>query len=349
MLVYLNSRFPRFWTALDLSFFREQLFYALPFGLGSLLWTLQTDIHNYFVGYRFSPSEFAVYAYGCFELPLIAMIAESVTSVLIPRMSELQAKNDTPEIVRLSARIMQKLAFFYFPIYVFLIITAQTFITTLFTHNYLASVPVFLINISILPFYILVTDPIVRAYKELGRFVLTVRVFIIIALVAALYFGIQNFDLRGMIAIVVIVSLFDRLISTAAVLRKLNVGLKEIYLLKDVGKTAAAAISAGFFTLIFYRELGEWIFNQGETLTRTVFAAPKESIVDFIAGGLVLGGCAIVFAPIYLFAANFFGIIEDEEKDKVRSIWKRIFRKHDAETENSERRIVTNRQSANEN
>ena len=55
-------------------FFREQLFYALPFGLAGLLWTLQTDIHNYFVGYRFSEAEFAIYAFGCFELPLIAML-----------------------------------------------------------------------------------------------------------------------------------------------------------------------------------------------------------------------------------------------------------------------------------
>ncbi len=331
LLVYLSSRFPRFWTAFDLQFFREQLFYALPFGLGGLLWTLQTDVHNYFVGYQFTAAEYAVYAYGCFELPLIAMIAESVTSVLIPRMSELQSRGDRAEIVRLSARIMQKLAFFYFPIYIFLLITAQTFITTLFTQNYLASVPVFLINITILPFYILVTDPIVRAYRELGRFILTLRVFIIIALVAALYFGIQNFDLRGMIAIVVVASLFDRFVSTAAVLKKLNVGLRDLYLIKDVGKIAVAALLAGFFTFLFYWEFNERIFHWGESLTRAVFVAPKESIVDFTAGGLVMAACAIIFTPIYLLAANFFGIIEDEEKEKARAVFNRLTRRGEAE------------------
>ena len=336
LLVYLNSRFPTFWTAFDASFFRQQLFYALPFGLAGLLWTLQTDIHNYFVSHRFSPAEFAIYRLGCFELPLIAMLAESVTSILIPRMSELQAQNDTREIIRITARAMQKLAFFYFPIYVFLLITAQTFITTLFTHNYLQSVPIFLINISILPLYILISDPIVRAYQELGRFLLTLRVFIIVALVAALYFGIQHFDLRGMIAIVVVASAFDRIVSTAIVMRKLKVAKRDLFLLKDIGKTAVASLTAGFFTYLFYREFNEHIFHWGEAFSRAIFFAPNESLVDFIAGGLVLGSCAVVFAPIYLFSANRFGIIEDGEKNKIESIYRKMTGRRGEET----RRVI---------
>ncbi len=69
LLFYLNSRFPKFWKSFDLQFFREQLIYALPFGFAALLWTLQTDIHNYFVSYRFGEANFAIYSYGCFELP----------------------------------------------------------------------------------------------------------------------------------------------------------------------------------------------------------------------------------------------------------------------------------------
>ncbi len=328
LLIYLNSRFPTFWTAFDFGFFREQIFYALPFGLAGLLWTLQNDIHNYFVGYRFTHAEFAIYAYGCFELPLIGMLMESVTAVLIPRMSELQAKNDKPEIIRLTARIMQKLAFFYFPIYIFMMITAETFITTLFTHNYLASVPVFMINITLLPFYILVNDAIIRAFKELGRFLLVLRIFIFIALISALYFGIQHFGLRGMIAIVVVTSITERLISTIAVVRKLGAGRRDLLLLKDVGKTAVASLFAGLFTYLFYWEFHQAIFVWGENLIKNLFAAPKESLVDFLAGGLVLALCAGIFTPLYLLAANFFGIIEDEEKEKVGTIFKKIFRRN---------------------
>ena len=81
LLSYLRLRFPRFWHAFDAGFFWEQMRYAIPFGLTGVLWIAQTEIHTYFVGYKFSPSEFAVYAYGCFQVPLIAMLSESVTSV----------------------------------------------------------------------------------------------------------------------------------------------------------------------------------------------------------------------------------------------------------------------------
>ena len=99
LLFYLKSRFPGFWREFDLSFFREQLFYALPFGFAGLLWTLQTGIHTYFVGNRFSKAEYAIYAYGCFQLPLLTMLGESAGVVLISRMSELQARGEKPEIL----------------------------------------------------------------------------------------------------------------------------------------------------------------------------------------------------------------------------------------------------------
>ena len=317
LLVYLNSRFPKFWTKFDFKFLCEQLAYALPFGLAGLLWTLQTDIHNYFVGYKFSASDYAIYAYGCFELPLIAMISESVTSVLIPRMSQLQAKNDKREMIRLTMRAMQKLAFFYFPIYLFLVITAQTFITTLFTRNFAASVPIFLINITLMPFYIWIVDPIVRSYKELGRFLLGLRIFIFSALVSALYFGLQHFDMRGMIAIVVVAVLTEKFISSFAVLRKLEVKTADIYLLKNVGKTAICAVIAGLFTFLFYSQFSENIAAFGANLAQNIFGFAKTSAIDFVSGVTVLGASFLIFTPIYLLTANFFGIIDDEEKKLI--------------------------------
>lgn len=325
LFVYLNSRFPRFWTNFDFTFFREQLIYAIPFGLAGLLWTMQTDIHNYFVGYRFSASEYAIYAYGCFELPLIAMLSESVTSVLIPRMSKLQSENDKREMIRLTARIMQKLAFFYFPIYLFLIITAQTFIVTLFTRNYAASVPIFVINLTLMPFYIWVVDPIVRSYQELGRFLLTLRIFIFIALVSALYFGIQNFDLRGMIAIVVIVTLTEKLISSIAVLRKLEVKKSDLSLLNGVVKTAIASLSAGIFTFLFYSHLNEKISAVSANFAVNYLGFTKISVIDFISGVFVLGLSFSIFAPIYLLCANYFGLIDEEEKDYLKRMANNLF------------------------
>lgn len=339
LLVYLGSRFPKFWQKFDAQFFREQLFYALPYGLAGLLWTLQTDIHNYFVFYHFNAAGFAVYSTGCFELPLIAMLAESVGAVMIPRMSELEASADKSEMKRLSARVMQKLAFFYFPIYIFLMITATTFITTLFTKNYGASVPIFLVNLTLLPVYIWVTDPIVRAYKELGRLLLTARAFILVGLIAALYFGIRHFDLRGMIAIVIAVALVDKFVSTWLVLRKLAVKRQDIGLLKNVGKTALASLIAGAATLLCYRQFEESVAAWGASLAQAILPTVKHSLTDFAAGILVLTFAAAIFAPIYLLMMNRFGVIEDAEKEKLKSFANRfssVFRKFAVQNPKSE-------------
>lgn len=312
LLVYLNSRFPRFWLSFDARFFREQLIYALPFGFAGLLWTLQTDIHNYFVGHRFSSAEFAVYSIGCFDLPLIAMLYESIASVLIPRMSQLQAEDDKPEMIHLLARTMQTLAFFYFPIFMFLSITAETFITTLFTTKYAESVPIFLINITLLPAYIWIADPVIRAYKDLGRLLLIIRVFIFIGLVTALYFGIQYFDLRGMILIVVIVALIDKIVSTALVLWKLNVRGRDAKLLVNIGKTALITLLAGLFTFFVYYLIKDFV--------------PNFTTYRFISGGLILGISGLVFAAVYLLGTNYWGIINEEERAFVTKTFEKISR-----------------------
>jgi O-antigen/teichoic acid export membrane protein len=320
LLFYLKSRFSGFWLEFDWRFFREQMFYATPFGLAGILWTLQTDIHTYFVGNRFSAAEYAIYMYGCSQLPLISMLGESAGVVLISRMSELQASGDKRGIVTLTARAMQKLSFFYFPAYVFLFVTASVFITTLFTDKFAASVPIFLVNLTLLPFDIWVIDPISRAYKDFGRFLIVLRVFILIGLVAALWFGVQHFNLTGMISIVVVASLIERFISTTVLLRRLDVKWHDWRLLKDVGKTALVSLFAGIVTFFVYRQVREIMPAVADDMARMIFSVPKKNVVDFVSGSLTLGISFAVFAPIYLFVMNYFNLIDEEEKKLFKDL-----------------------------
>jgi O-antigen/teichoic acid export membrane protein len=325
LLNYLRSRFPGFWRQFDGAFFREQMVYALPFGLTGILWMAQTDIHNYFVGYRFSSADFAIYAYGCFEVPLIAMLSESVTSVLIPRMNALQLAGDREEMIRLTARATQKLAFAYFPIYVFLMITSRTFIITLFTEKYEQSASIFVINLTMLPFSVLILDPIVRSYKELGRLFLLTRVLVLTSLVAVLYFGLEHFTMTGMIAAAVGAILVEKLIAEAMVIQKLGLTLKHLRLLTNVGKTAVISLCAGVVTYIVYSNVHDHLLDLGERLAEQVFSTTKLSTLNFVGGGMVLFICSMVYVPVYLIAANFWGLIDDEEKRAVKDALTRFW------------------------
>jgi O-antigen/teichoic acid export membrane protein len=331
LLNYLRSRFPGFWRAFDAGFFCEQMRYAIPFGLTGVLWMAQTDIHNYFVGYKFSPSDFAIYAYGCFEVPLIAMLSESVTSVLIPRMNALQLTGDRDEMIRLMARATQKLAFFYFPIYAFLLVTANTFIITLFTQKYEASASVFVINITLLPFGVLILDPIVRSFKELGRLFLLTRLFVLTCMVGVLYFGLEYLTLTGMISVAVGAIITEKLIAESMVIHKLGLGLRHLKLLAMTAKTAAISAFAGLVTYAVYANSHEYLLDLGERFARQGFATTKLATIDFVGGALVLLVSACVFVPTYLLLANFWGVLEQEEKNTIRSSLRRAFHRRTIE------------------
>jgi O-antigen/teichoic acid export membrane protein len=325
LLNYLRSRFPGFWRAFDAGFFREQMRYAIPFGLTGVLWMAQSDIHNYFVGYKFSPSDFAIYAYGCFEVPLIAMLSESVTSVLIPRMNALQLTGDRDEMIRLMARAMQKLAFFYFPIYVFLLVTAKTFIITLFTEKFEQSASVFVINITLLPFSVLILDPIVRSFKELGRVFLLTRLFVLTVMIGVLYFALDSLSLTGMISVAVGAIIVEKLIAETMVIRKLGLGLRHLRLLSTTGKTAVISAAAGLATYAVYANAKDYLMASGQSFAQHAFGATKIAAIDFVGGGFVLLACGCVFTPTYLLLANLWGVIEQDEKESVRGAVRRVF------------------------
>ncbi len=324
LLCYISSRFPRFWWSFDPHFFREQMRYAIPFGLTGILWMAQSDIHNYFAIYKFSSAEFAIYAYGCFEVPLIAMLSESITSVLMPRMNELQLVGDRDEMIRLTARAMQKLALIYFPVYAFLLITSHTFIITLFTKQYEASASVFVVNLTLLPLGILLTDPIVRSFKELGRLFLITRVLVLLSLVAVLYYGLDHFGMTGMIAAAVGAMIVEKCIAEAMVIRKLGLSLRHLPLLANVAKTAIVAALAGFVTWVVYANVHEYLLNVGEHFAEETLHTNRLAALNFVGGSLVLLISAAVFVPVFVLAANMWGIIEDEEKESVRRFVRRL-------------------------
>ncbi len=321
LLFYLNSRFRKFWTTFDLTFFKRQAFYALPFGFAGILWILQTDIHNYFVGYRFGEEGFAIYAYGCFEFPLITMVYESIASVMIPRMSEFQSQGQTQKIIDTTIRAMNKIALAYLPIFVFLMIVSNTFIITLFTEDYKAAIPIFQVHLLLLPVYILMLDPIARAYEEVGRFLLKFRIILLFFIIAALWLGIQYFNLTGMITIVVVSIVFERIVTFMKIRSILGLKLEHISLLRDIGKTAVAALIAGVFLFAFYWFTKEPLLAYCMNFSNNILTTfGIEKFIGFFGGSIYLGMCLAVFSPIYVLLVNWFKLISDDEKETIKKL-----------------------------
>ena len=313
LLVYLNMRFPGFWRTFRWSMMREQLSYALPFGFASvLLWT-QTDMHNYFVAHHFGPAEYAIYAVGCFQIPLVIILNESVGFVMVSHVSHLQKLGNTREIIELTARMIRKLALPCFPLYVSLLVLGREFILTLFTSRYLASWKVFVIFLTMVPLSIAVNvyDPIIRAYAEHRYFLLKLRAVLFVGLFLALLFSTSSVGLSGVIAMVVIVSFLERLVMILKVSAILGVKWRDLTLLKDVGKLAIAAIVAGFVAAII-----------------RLFLLEFRPIT-------ILALCGVIFYVVYVGVALLLGVLTTGErnllKTKLIGIQQQVFGKRTAE------------------
>ena len=245
LFCYLESRFAGFWRAFDWQMLREQLSYAIPLGAAGILMIVQTDLHNYFVSNHFGPAMFAVYSLGTLQLPLMGLIQEATNSVLITRVSILEKRDERREILMLAARAARQLAVVYFPVYVFLMVAGREFIRVLFTARFADSWPIFAVNLTLLPLGILLLDPLYRAFEHERYFLLRLRLLLAAALILTLALFTARLGLLGVIAVVVLIAVFERIVMAIHFGRLLGVTRRDAVLLRDVGKLALAALAAG--------------------------------------------------------------------------------------------------------
>jgi hypothetical protein len=143
-------------------------------------------------------------------------------------------------------------------------------------------------------------------------------------LVVALYFGIQYFDLRGMITIVVIVNVIEKIIVSLILAGKLGIKWADWRLFKNVGKMALASAFTGIITLFAFWQIKEIAFNYGALITQRFFVIPTQNTTDFVSGSLTLGLTFLIFVPIYIFSLHYLNLISKEEKDMVRRVFGKL-------------------------
>lgn len=296
MVIYIRRRFGRFLAAVDLQLFKSQIGNALPFGVGGIAAIVQNDMHSYFVSHYFDPSTFAIYSVGCFQLPLLSMLATSFASALNPELAKYKEGKDYWAIINLWMDVIRKLAFVFAPAFALLLVLRREFITLLFTENYAASVPIFAINLFGMLLGIAVHLHILRIFDQLKYFRLKLYLALIPVTLVALYAGLRAGGMIGVAVAVVCIQTLDVGVTLAMIKRELGMSRRDLRRLAPLLRIAAAVVVAAM----------------GALATRFMLRH-AHTMVTFLV-------CAAVFGLVYLITAVAVGAVSKEEKASLSNL-----------------------------
>jgi O-antigen/teichoic acid export membrane protein/transposase-like protein len=277
----------------DWRLLKKQLANSLPYGGGSMMQSIQVDLHNYFVSHYFSAAAFAVYANGCFQMPLLSLLQTSFRDALTPDIARMEASGDYRAIIHSWLSAMRKLAFAIMPACGLMFVLRYELITTLFTKAYADSVPIFSIYLISMLSQMVLTTSVMRAIPDFRFFRLKFNLVQIPLTGFALYIGIQLAGLIGAVTATVSIYVLDVVICVTTIYIKLRVTRRDLKTLAPVLGTVPAVLAA-----------------------MTVTAAIK-TWVPFARPIMTLGVCAVLFGVIYLIAAIFFGALTADDKAEL--------------------------------
>jgi O-antigen/teichoic acid export membrane protein len=302
MLLYLHRRYGAFWRHFDGELLKAQLANSLPYGLGALVFNLQDDLHNYMVAHYFDASAFAVYSIGCFDLPLLNVLLDSVGRILIPELARLELAGDYEAVATVWLDWVRRLALLFAPAYVFLFIMRREFIVTLFTSQYARAVPIFAINITSILLRVLITGPVLRAFSRFRYFRLNLCLLLLPLSWISIYAGIKVAGTIGAISAVVLIQVLDAAITLGAIHRALNLSFRVSATPGWVARILLASGGAGIITYLV-----------------------NASVADL--GNLArLAVTSAVFGLFYTVLAFLTGAVTGSERAELRALLQRLYR-----------------------
>ena len=234
---------------LDWGLLREQLAYALPFGAAVLLDIPQRTFHQWAVGWSVDAAAFAIYAQGCFQVPIINLLYAPISDILQVRLAE---PGGHEHRVHLFHDANLRLAAVFFPLTAGLVAAASLFVPALFTHLYDPSIPIFRVAILITPLSALPLDGVLRATGQ-TRYLFRIFFWRLLITVPAVLLGLKTFGMIGAIAGHAMAESAIRVVMLDRVRRELDAPWSEVLPWRQLSVIALASLVACAPALVITR------------------------------------------------------------------------------------------------
>lgn len=153
----------------DLSFYRPFLLYTLPIATGSLLIVVGRYLDKFIISHWFTVEQFAIYSRGTFDVPLGPIIVFPIFSILIEQIIVQFDKGDYEGVLKIWHRSLRRIALIVFPIFCFLFVMSEEFVTFLYSDAFRESGNIFRVYLLLLPLQITAFDVVLQSMGQPQR------------------------------------------------------------------------------------------------------------------------------------------------------------------------------------
>jgi O-antigen/teichoic acid export membrane protein len=130
---------------------QEMARFAVPLGAATMVGTLTIKLDKLVVGFFSDPIAYVIYDFGAMEIPLIAVITGSITSVMVTEMRSALVAGEKEKAIALFRLSAEKSSMILFPVMFFFLVAAVPFVETLYGKAYTGSALPFRIYLLLLP------------------------------------------------------------------------------------------------------------------------------------------------------------------------------------------------------
>jgi O-antigen/teichoic acid export membrane protein len=278
----------------DFVLFKQQLRYAVPFGLAVLLEIVQGNLPSYVVAYLTDPATFAIFAVGCLQIPLVDFAASPTSDVMMVRMQECLSQSRLSAVLEIWHDTTWKLALLFFPLVALVAVAGHDVILLLFTAKYLASVPIFIAWASMILLAPLQCDGVLRVFAE-TRLILVLNLVRVVIIAGLLKWSLSVFHLLGPVLVIFLALLVFKAAALVKMRKLFEVTTSDLLPWRKlssiaVASAAAAAIARAAQIAVHGRLLPELL------LTSVIFSVTYAVLIWILELRQSPEGAAIVTA-----------------------------------------------------
>jgi O-antigen/teichoic acid export membrane protein len=202
---------------LDKQQFGEQLRYAIPFGVATLLFHMRKQAEQWIVATVFSPAMFGVFSIASTLVLPFEVLRGALANLLLPRMSHLHSLGSHEELLRLNKQCNVILSVIIFPTIAALFAFSDEVISLLFTKDYVSGSPVLRIYLFQTLIHSIEINALLYVFKQgssnMRSEASTLPFAVLSSLVGVRYYGLPGAAIGSVLASFMVYALFLKRLS----------------------------------------------------------------------------------------------------------------------------------------